>query len=385
MGGIGKSELALQYALAYQDEYPGSLCWFSVRGENIGTQIIEYAASYLNIFAPDELESDRAKVNHCWQEWRDGKSLIVLDDVPDYGKYYEENVAPYLPTATNKIKVLMTSRERPVEIPRLDLDVLTEDAALELIARLAGGERIACDLERKRDYPSELCEWLGYLPLGLQLVGRYLKRKTTLNITEMLQRLEKQKLTARALLKPKQADMMAQLGVAAAFELSWDELNAEAQELGCYLSLFGSEPFKWSWVEDVGIQSTDEDEREEEIEAWEELRDEELVDRNLLKVTINRDSQSSTEPQYQLHALIAEYFRAKLEASEGVEVMKQNFCWQMMEIARSISQTPIQEDIRRVALAIPHLSMVVTELIDYVDAENLIWLYWGLGGFYRLV
>ena len=101
MGGIGKSELALQYALAYQNEYPGSLCWFSVRGENIGTQIIEYAASYLDIFAPDELKSDSGKVQYCWRNWRSETSLIVLDDVPDYGEYYRENVEPYLPPSTN--------------------------------------------------------------------------------------------------------------------------------------------------------------------------------------------------------------------------------------------------------------------------------------------
>ncbi|MEL6439431.1 MAG: NB-ARC domain-containing protein [Cyanobacteria bacterium J06621_8] len=55
MGGVGKTELALQYAQSCQNEYPGSLCWFSVRGENLGTQIIEYASTYLRISVPDEL------------------------------------------------------------------------------------------------------------------------------------------------------------------------------------------------------------------------------------------------------------------------------------------------------------------------------------------
>ena len=40
MGGVGKTELALQYANQYQEHYPGGLCWFSVRSENLGTQII---------------------------------------------------------------------------------------------------------------------------------------------------------------------------------------------------------------------------------------------------------------------------------------------------------------------------------------------------------
>ncbi|MEM7762129.1 MAG: NB-ARC domain-containing protein, partial [Cyanobacteria bacterium P01_A01_bin.40] len=126
MGGIGKTELALQYALKYGEHYPGSICWFSMRGENLGTQIIEFARSYLKIFPPQELESDKAKLNYCWQHWRSEPSLIILDDVANYGEFYRENIAPYLPPATSKIKLLMTSRERPgANISHLDLNVLT--------------------------------------------------------------------------------------------------------------------------------------------------------------------------------------------------------------------------------------------------------------------
>ena len=54
----------------------------------------------------------------------------------------------------------------------------------------------------------------------------------------------------------------------------------------------------------------------------------------------------------------------------------------MIKIARSIPFTPTQEDIRRVAVAIPHLTMVAKELTDYVDDENVCWSCEGLGRFY---
>ncbi len=372
MGGIGKTELALQYALTHQDDYPGSLCWFSVRGQNLVTQIIEFAGIYLNIFAPEELESDLAKVNYCWRNWRSEPSLIILDDVPDYGEYYRENVAPCLPSATNNIKVLMTSRERPgLKIPRIDLDVLTETAALELLEALIGKSRIEAEPHLARD----LCKWLGYLPLGLELVGRYIAIDENLTIKKTLQRLEKQKLKARAFLNPKQADMTAQLGVATAFDLSWDVLSREAQELGCYLSLFDSEPFKWSWVEAAWIESTDKNERELQIEDLEQLRNLQLIQRNLLKAV--PDNQA-----YQLHSLIAQYLRAKLEEGEQATELKQKFCQPLIEIARSIPKTPTQQEIQAVALAIPHLSLVATELTEYIDDENLLDPYVGLWSFY---
>ncbi len=43
--------------------------------------------------------------------------------------------------------------------------------------------------------------------------------------------------------------MTAQLGVAAAFELTWARLPKEAQQIGCRLSLFANAPFGWELVE----------------------------------------------------------------------------------------------------------------------------------------
>ena len=361
MGGIGKTELALQYALKYNEHYPGSLCWFSVRGENLGTQIIEFAASYLNLFSPKELESDIAKVNYCWQNWRSEPSLIILDDVLDYGQFYREKIKPYLPPSTSMIKVLMTSRERPgANISRIDLDVLTEAKALELLEALIGKSRIEAELELAK----KLCKWLGYLPLGLELVGRYLEIDPSLTLESTLENLKNQQLKAEELLEPEQEDMTAQLGVAAAFELSWQELNPEAQRLGCYLSLFTSEAFKWLWVEkDLQNQKRD------------------LLKRNLLQTIPN--SESPTEYQYKLHSLIAQYFRSKLEEHEQSAELKQKFCAVMMAIAGSIPPIPTQQYIRAVIMAIPHIRSVATDLTEYIDNEKLIFPYVGLGRFYQ--
>ncbi|MEO0835771.1 MAG: tetratricopeptide repeat protein [Cyanobacteria bacterium J06642_3] len=373
MGGIGKTELALQYALAYQDKYLGSLCWFSVRGENLVTQIIEFAGTHLNIFPPKELESDTAKVNYCWRNWQSETSLIILDDVLDYGQFYREQIEPYLPPVTSQIKVLMTSRERPGNnIPRIDLDVLSEDKALELLQSFIGKSRI----EAEPELAQELCVWLGYLPLGLELVGRYIALDETLTIEKTLKRLERKKLKAKALLDPQQADMNAQLGVAAAFDLSWDVLSPEVQELGCYLSLFNSEPFKWSWVEAAWIESEDEDEREDAIEDLEELRNVELTQSNLLKAVPGSQA-------YQIHSLIAQYLRAKLEERTQATELKQKFCVVMNQIASSISDAPILEEIEAVTIAIPHLTFVAAKLTPYIDDDNLTWSYLSLGGFYR--
>ncbi|MGB5633066.1 MAG: tetratricopeptide repeat protein [Waterburya sp.] len=376
MGGIGKTELALQYAHAYQNHYPGGLCWFPVKSENLVSQIIGFARTYLDISVPDELETDLDKVNYCWHNWSVEVSLIILDDLINYGNFYREQIKPYLPPATSKIKVLMTSREKPVNIPRIDLDVLSEDSAIELLTSFIGDARVEAELKIAKD----LCKWLGYLPLGLELVGSYMALDEILKVEKTLKRLEKRKLEAPIISSLEQADVNAQIGVAKAFDLSWSVLTPEAQKLGCYLGLFTSEPFKWSWVESVWITPSDEEEREEQIEDLERLRNLQLTKRSLL--TSVKDSHESTEYNYLLHSLIAEYFQSKLKEQEQVIELKHKFCGMMIQIAQSISQNPNIYELKEVATAIPHLSSVATDLIEYVDSKNIVDLYRGLSRFY---
>ncbi|NEO65728.1 MAG: tetratricopeptide repeat protein, partial [Moorea sp. SIO4G2] len=290
MGGVGKTELALQYALKYQENYPGGLCWLQVRGADLGTQLVSFARTELGLNIPDQLEFND-QVRYCWRNWPQGTVLIVLDDVPSFGRDYKQKIEPYLPPAQSRFKVLITSRQRPgVSYRRIDLDVLSPEAALELFRSLVGKERIDKELTEAQ----ALCEWLGYLPLGLELVGRYLDIHPSVTIAKVQKRLEKKKLAAKALLsQEEQGQMTAQLGVAAAFELSWQELPLEAQQLGCRLSLFAQAPFDWFLVESCVIETEDEDDWEEEQEELEELRVREawptanryLVNRNLLQLT----------------------------------------------------------------------------------------------------
>ena len=46
---------------------------------------------------------------------------------------------------------------------------------------------------------TEICEFLGNLPLGIILVGSYLREDLGLSLTQMLERLQKRKLAEEAL------------------------------------------------------------------------------------------------------------------------------------------------------------------------------------------
>ena len=383
MGGVGKTELVIQYAHKYQDEYPGSICWLRAR-EDIGLQIVNFAKSAFSLNIPEGLDLD-TQVRYCWNHWSQENSLIVLDDLPNYGKYYRENIKPYLPSKQPYFNFLITSRQQPGRnFKSINLDVLSPEAAAALIISLAENSEI--NFEADKSQLQELCEWLGYLPLGLELIGRYLDLHPTYSIEKVIGKLEAKKLQAKALQNPEDGDMNAQLGVAAAFNLSWDDITEELtnqnqklvnsfQELAGYLGLFKSEPFVWKFVEDGLLGLEESEEREDKIEELDELRDGYFVRRNLLKRNINET--------YQLHSLIQEYFRAKLGTLEQKEILKKKFTLPMIAISKSIPETPTQDDINRAILAIPHISNVVTELIDYVEDDNLYCVFYGLSKFYN--
>ncbi|NEO56945.1 MAG: hypothetical protein F6K54_30055 [Okeania sp. SIO3B5] len=60
MGGIGKTELALQYARLHlqQKTYPGGICWLERRGVDVGIQIINFARSQLNLNPPEDYDPE---------------------------------------------------------------------------------------------------------------------------------------------------------------------------------------------------------------------------------------------------------------------------------------------------------------------------------------
>ncbi|KAB8316014.1 tetratricopeptide repeat protein, partial [Tolypothrix campylonemoides VB511288] len=362
MGGVGKTELALQYAIAHRETYQGGICWLLAL-QDVGLNIVKFARTQLGL-NPPKISPDfdlLAQVQYCWRNWREGEVLLVLDNVT----YYKQ-VKPYLPTSSSRFKVLMTTRQSlGKSIAPLSLDVLQPEAALELLRTLIGAERVDEEISQAQS----LCEWLGYLPLGLELVGRYLARKQDLFLAEMLRRLEKKRLEQPALVKPED-DMTAQQGVQAAFELSWQELNNTDKQLACLLSLFALAPIPWELVEQC-LPNVD-------AEELEESRDDKLINLHLL--------QRKEKGIYQLHPLLREFFQAKLEDSFVL------FSWgnlpyafakaMIEEVAKKIPQNATREQITVISPAIPHLAEVAKNLIQYVSDEDLYWAFDGNALFY---
>ncbi len=363
MGGVGKTELALQYA--YQNlqanTYPGGLCWINVRLQDVGLGLLEFARTQLELpEPPDILETLQEKVQWVCRRWQGEPILVVLDDVTDY-----EAVEPYLNLLDPRFRVLMTTRLKlRAKAEQLELEVLTEAASLELLRVLVDDpHRIDSQLADAQ----RLCEWLGYLPLGLELVGRYLTEDEDISLGEMLELLLQERLAAEALLEA-YPEMTASLGVATAFELSWKELTDEAKKLSCLLSIFALAPMPWNLVEQC-------------LPDWEKRQLKQCRDRQLKKRSLlSRVGQEL----YQLHQLIREFFAAKREQVVKIDEMKKSFCHVMVREAEVIPQvTPTLAQIQQVTPVIPHLAEAATNLITWLSDTDLVMPFLGIARFYH--
>lgn len=369
MGGVGKTELAIQYALQHLDDYPGGICWLLARGSDIGIQVVEFAKAHFQNFQNFKIPNDLTligQVRFCWKHWQpgEGEVLMVLDDVTDY-----ESVRNYLPPMKSRFKVLITTRlQFGTAHSRLTLDVLSETAAVDLLRSLVGAERI----ERESAVAVKLCEWLGYLPLGIELVGRFLETEPDLSLEKMLSRLQKKRLKHKSLLEA-DPTMTNQLGVEAAIELSWERLDEKSRRLSYLLSLFALAPIPWQQVESVVKQASGLPQDEEELEDARTS----LVRLHLL--------QRSDKETYRLHQLVREFFQGKLEQMDIATQLKQCFVGVMAVVAKQIpkSLTIERELIEFLTPMMPHVAEAAKAMTEFLSNEDLPWLFTGLGRFYE--
>jgi tetratricopeptide (TPR) repeat protein len=348
MGGIGKTELALQYGLHHRDQgtYPGGICWLQARDQDVASQIVKFAKT-VGMSTPEGELADQ--VAYVWAQWPLAPSamLIIYDDVADFA-----HIQPYLPPQTEQFRVLLTTRQRFSGIDSLEIDVLSSDAALDLLRSIVGIDRINAQLVDA----TALCDRLGYLPLALELVGRYLELDEDLSIVEVQAELDEMRTYAYALLKDESAaTMTAKLGVAEAFELSLRRLDDASQTLVTLLCLFAATPIAWDWVQACLADEPATDLRQQRNK---------LLQNSLL--------QRVGAETYQLHPLIQEFLRVRFAALDSTAPLQQSYCKAIAQAANQIGQTQTQDDILRLTPLIPHVEEAATTWQQFLTDEDVI-------------
>jgi tetratricopeptide (TPR) repeat protein len=253
MFGLGKTELAIQYARAYKADYPGGVGWFPAA--TFGEALYKWIEAELDR-APDfrHLEPEQ-RVLKAWKEWRDfcaqRPALVIVDDVTDY----RQQIAPYLPPNEDTaapFRFVFTSRSAIPTLQPLDLPQLALPAALQLLECLAGTARIQADVATADAVCNRLGAWA--LPLALTLMGSWLNIDPDRTVADLSRALDEQGLDAPALDRNPDDILTAERGVKAAFAISWAQLNQrspEGAQLARVLTLFAPVDLPWDLIDTV--------------------------------------------------------------------------------------------------------------------------------------
>jgi hypothetical protein len=148
MGGIGKSARAIHVAHRLADAFPDGQLYLDLRGATPGMAPLEPRSALDRLLQSLGVPADQvaAEVDGAAARWRSvaagRRLLVVLDNAARAAQ-----VAPLLP-ARASCAVLVTSRRVLSTLSgarHLHLDALDPSEAVELLARLAGPERISAE------------------------------------------------------------------------------------------------------------------------------------------------------------------------------------------------------------------------------------------------
>jgi tetratricopeptide (TPR) repeat protein len=218
MGGLGKSQLAVEFCYRYGRFFRG-VHWLQANLD-MQAEVAENGRAMDIPYWPDKLPEQVHATLRAWQE-DNGRRLIVLDNAEDL-----EVLQTWLPKL-RPAGLLITSRREnwpaDMELKVLRLEVLSRSQSIDLMRKLAPR------LKGESDEPLDnLADYLGDLPLALDLAGRYLADRSDLSVEGYLAELQE----ARSLLEhPSLRDWAEHsptkhtTNVAATFTLSWQQLS----------------------------------------------------------------------------------------------------------------------------------------------------------------
>ncbi|GAB3568392.1 BTAD domain-containing putative transcriptional regulator [Amycolatopsis endophytica] len=290
--GAGKSALAVHAAHAARGRYPDGQLYVDLRGTSESPRRpldvlpeLLHALGVPDAGIPRGLDERSALLR---SRLAGRRVCLVLDDAGDAA-----SVRPLLPGA-GACAVLITSRGRLPDLTgaaHLDVGVLPEAEAAELLSRIAGGERTAAEPEAA----AAIVAACGRLPLAIRVAGSRLSHRREWTLRALAARLADERRRLDEL-------RVGDLAVRASLALSYDQLPGSCARAFRTLGTLGPLPFP-GWVVAALLDRAGDD-------ALDVLVDAHLVDL------------VDDQPRYRLHDLVRCY-AAELAEPEPVETRRE--------------------------------------------------------------
>ncbi|KAI1116993.1 P-loop containing nucleoside triphosphate hydrolase protein [Nemania sp. NC0429] len=337
LGGVGKSQLAIEYAYRARDRAvkENREVWvFWVYAETLARveESFRSIADTVKIPGRNQPQADIYQLVYQWlRNERNGQWLMVLDSADDLDVFYhtqatvrqtaskerQKPLSTYLPQSSNG-SILVTTRNRHVAFQLtgsynniIDVGPMDQEHALVLLARKS---REGADM----DMATQLVEALENIPLAISQAAAYIQRRAPrMSISKYLEEFRRSELERSSLLNYEFSDLRrdesAKNGVITTWQISFNHISSKrpsAADLLCLMSFFDRQGiFEWliqpldqthNGEADAHNQSLSSSEFEEDIEM---LRDYCLVKMN------------ETGDVFEMHGLVQLSTRKWLDAT----------------------------------------------------------------------
>jgi tetratricopeptide (TPR) repeat protein len=173
LGGIGKTQIAVEYAYRHRDDYSDIFWVFADSEQSISTDFIKIAKM---LDLPGHDLPEQAVIVGAVRRWLEEKDgwLLVLDNVES-----AETIRPFLPPQSRG-HVLLTSRGHTFQsvgiITPREIKVLPPDAARDFFLRRTGR---AGSPDKDTALAGELAKEMGFFPLALEQAGAFIAENQT--------------------------------------------------------------------------------------------------------------------------------------------------------------------------------------------------------------
>ncbi len=221
LGGVGKTELAAEYAYRQKDDY--NTVWW-VQSEEPAKLAADYARLASDLELPEKDAQDQSAVVEAVRYWleRNRGWLLIFDNAKN-----QKEIRDYVPRGETG-HVIITSRDRQwagVAKP-FTVEVFEPDESVEFLVKRTN--------EQDRAAASELAEALGRLPLALEQAASYMtaKKKSAAQYLELYRKHE------RKILDRGEVSTAYSATVATTWKISFEQAEEDFRGSGDLLKLF---------------------------------------------------------------------------------------------------------------------------------------------------
>jgi NB-ARC domain-containing protein len=188
MGGIGKTQLAVEYVHRHKADYPGGIFWVNA-AEPLARGLAQLGAR-LRPEARGEPPDRQLQVAFEELSCRPD-ALLVLDNLGDPAELTRPVGAEGSPL-TLACRILFTTRQRDLgRFHPVEVSVLPEGPALQLLLRHDSRHAVRDASDHPERHEAEtICRLLGWLPLALELAGAFLGKRATVSLGDYRRRLQ---------------------------------------------------------------------------------------------------------------------------------------------------------------------------------------------------